>query len=1498
MSMVDQQLLSPDGSCKTFSAEANGYARGEAITAVYVKRLSDALKDGNPIRAIIRATAANHDGRTHGMSLPSSEAQESLIRKAYKKAGIQDSSQTAFFECHGTGTQAGDKIETTAVASVFGESGIHVGSIKASFGHTEGAAGILGVIKAVLSLMHRTIPPQIKCFPPNPAIPFKTGKLIVPTEPTPWPENRLEHVSVNSFGVGGSNAHAILESASSLAASRTLKDPERVVADAELLLLSANSPWSLDVLIQSYKDYVHAGNDVHDLAYTLGRGRKHLSQRAFAIASQGSFENSPLVGQPGRSSSVVMIFTGQGAQWPGMGSELMRSNEVFRSSIRLLDKHLANLQVPWTIEGELSRMGKESRLHTAEISQPLCTAVQVALVDAFSSIGIIPNAVIGHSSGEIAAAYAASALTAQEAITTAVYRGQAATKQTKQGAMAAIGMGREEALAHIADVSNVCIACDNSPRSVTISGDAEQVVIAIAIIRKAKPDTFVRELSVDKAYHSHHMIECSKEYLHLMDGKLVGRPAGLPFYSSVTGDLLEQSVPLDKLYWLRNLQSEVQFYPAVASLLKSQRANGACFLEIGPHSALQGPLAQISSHLSVSMPYTSAMIRNQNSHEALLTAIGKLYTYHVPIDLKSLYPVGLLLPDLPRYPYDHENRQFWYESRLSKENRQRKFPHHDLLGSKLPESTDHEPTWRNILHVDYATAWLRDHRVESNVVFPFAGYVAMAGEAVRQLSGVNEGFRMRHVLVTTALVLTEDKPTEIMTTVRSARLTDTAESKWYEFTISAHNGHQWIKHCTGQAMSHVEAKTKGTNVSFQSFLREVDAKKWFHSLDGAGLGLGPAFQNLVNISTDTTTLRAVGRVIRNPDLKLEKYCIHPAELDSALQLCGISFTNGQPRKLKNWLPIKCDEIVISRNSLDMQVAASSYITSNSFLVGDIRAVADNQTVINISNLRMACLEKSSSPDDSSLTACARHYWAPDIDFVDVTTLLQPSTNLHRSSFFKTLAHCKPSLQILQLGGNHGSQPKEILQSLMLQNGHRLYKKYTFTSSSYIPEQDQLKGFAGLEYSTLNIESNALDQGFECGQYDLVFGSNIINDADNAVESLQNVRKLLRSDGFLIVMGLRSSDIEKNGSKLVEALQQAEFTTPKTLATDDACDALISRPQPRSSRPRLKRITLLYQENAAKTDIIVEALEVLGFEIDRCKVHDRPVSNQDIISVLDLHSPYFSDMNNDSFQTFKSFIRNISGSGIFWITKPSQIGSSDPIYSQVMGIARTIRSELLIDFATCEVDNVNSSVTQILSVFEKFLSRDKGEDITVKPEMEFSIRDGVVRIGRFYPFDLRDEMMDLGENHRDVLDAIVPGRLSSIQWTKQPALGALQPDEVEVEIYATGLNFRDVLVAMKLVEFSERVFGVEAAGIVRRTGSAVQNTRIGDRVAVAARYLMASVISTKEILCVKIPEALGFESAASMLTPFCTVIYSLINVGDLRRGQVGSYRVLAFICANS
>ncbi|XDG06082.1 hypothetical protein ABKA04_005697 [Annulohypoxylon sp. FPYF3050] len=947
--MTLEGVLSPDGSCKSFDASANGYARAEGITAVYVKKLTDAIRDGNPIRAVIRGTAANSDGKKQGMLMPRAEALEALMRKIYTDAGLNPA-ETAFVECHGTGTSVGDPIETSAVGEVFGQSGVYIGSVKPNVGH---------------SLENKTIPPNIKFSTPNPKIPFREKRLTVPTKPTPFPAHKAERVSVNSFGIGGSNAHVILESFPDTELSRGFAHTAR---RPELLTLSANTQNSLKTQIELFQEYVSQHpSAIRDVAYTLALRRERLPHRAYMVMSGDKLlETSSMVKTPGKLSrrKVTMVFTGQGSQWAEMGKGLFITSSEFREDIHLMDDVLRHCAKPprWTLE---------------------------AIFRQLKRLGVIPTAVVGHSSGEIAAAYAAGLISLEFAVKAAYYRGLVSSKSTtRDGSMAAIGLGAKEVARLLPE--GVVVACENSPHSTTISGDRALVEQTVSTIKAVKPDVFARMLKVDMAYHSHHMDPLAKDYLHMLrqEKNPSDSGAGLRrrsiFMSSVTAKVIDNPTDLGPEYWVANLVSPVRFRTAVKNLFEL-RGDSDVLLEIGPHGALAGPLRQICTAGSWQCNYVAAQNRGSDSAVSLLAALGRLFQENVTIDFAPLFSGGRVVPGLPSYAWDRSGQSFWHESRLSTAWRQRKYPHHCVLGVRDPQSPDAEPLWRNILHLDDAP-WLVDHKVSQDIIFPFAGYVATAGEAIRQVAGADPGssYHIRHLVVRTALVLTDSKPVEIVTTLRQKRLTDNDESQWYEFNITSYSGSAWIKHCTGE-VKHVEGPSSSSWTP-EGLPRKLPGKTFYDTMERNGFIYGPEFQTLSDIAASTTEQAAEATMIDKHNHVSQPFSLHPAAIDGCLQLLMIAATRGLCRNFDGLaVPTSIEELIISRGAAEMH--AHAWTKKDDLRLGEVELVAGGHVALKMRGLQLTPLEDDDVATESIDKHAAAHVqWLPDFDFVDHRSL--------------------------------------------------------------------------------------------------------------------------------------------------------------------------------------------------------------------------------------------------------------------------------------------------------------------------------------------------------------------------------------------------------------------------------------------------------------------------------------------------------------------------------
>ncbi|KAF2832649.1 KR domain-containing protein, partial [Ophiobolus disseminans] len=990
--MFAEGILSPEASCKTFDASADGFARAEAITCVYVKLLEDAVRDGNPIRAVIRNTGSNSDGKSVGLMAPNGKAHEALMRKVYEEAELKPV-ETGYVECHGTGTATGDPIETNAVGNVFGEHGVYIGSVKPNIGHSEGSSGISSLIKSVLILEHKIIPPNIKFNRPNPKIPFAEKKLTVPTKPTPWPTDRKERISINSFGIGGANAHLILDAYN----TPSVTDDAAEVEGPQLLLYSANTQASLQRQIENITTYhdAHSTHSTTDLAYTLGLRREHLLHRAFAVVPRRGRGSTPLgspsaaVKAPAASlNKLVMVFSGQGAQWAGMGADLIQRDVAWRDDIRSMDSVLNSLIHPpeWSIEEELLKTPERSLVSRAEIAQPLCTALQIAQVNSLARCGVRPAAVVGHSSGEIAAAYATGALSMAEAITIAYYRGLVTKKQTLRGAMAAIGLSVAEVQEYLQE--GVIVACENSPSSITISGDEDKVSAVVDTIKKDNANVLARLLKVDMAYHSHHMRSLAEEYRELMDAEIVEKgwekqmPL-LPMFSTVHGGIINTSKQLGPTYWTNNLLMPVKFHTAIETI--QETLSSTLFVEIGPHATLAGPLRQICAGVGRPCIYISTMVRGASSQESFLSAIGQLYQQSVPLNLESIIPHGKVLHDMPTYAWDHSG-SYWHESRVSKDWRFRTYPNHVLLGVKIPESTSMAPVFRNVLNLEHVP-WLADHKVRSDIVFPFAGYCCMAGEAVRQIMGMDQGYALRHVRALSALVLAENKSVEIVTTLRRQQLTDSTDSEWFEFTITHYAGAAWVTNCRGQVRALMRA-TEAPVKAPVALPRKVKAARLYDALSRSGIVYGPEFRNLEDISASPTDKIAVSSVRPRDDHHTAPFLFHPATMDSCFQLFIAAIARGAGRNLnRTAVPTCIEEIEVHHTADDM--------TCRAWCLDDERDIGIDCTSNGTCLLRVRGMELTGLGDEEEKpfmlgageldhNAAARLEWLPDFDFADVS----------------------------------------------------------------------------------------------------------------------------------------------------------------------------------------------------------------------------------------------------------------------------------------------------------------------------------------------------------------------------------------------------------------------------------------------------------------------------------------------------------------------------------
>ena len=663
------RVMAPDGRCKTFDADADGYVRGEGAGVVVLKPLSRALADQDPIYAVIRGSATNSDGRTNGLIAPSGRAQQGVLTEAFRRAGLP-AGAVQYIEAHGTGTSIGDAIEANALGAVLAEgrpqgSRCLVGSVKTNIGHLEAAAGIAGLIKVALSLQHRAIPASLNYTAPNPHIAFESLPLEVVQKLTPWPAGSRAVAGVSSFGFGGTNAHVVLTEAPQVRGGHT---DDGGTPGAQILALSARSPEALTALVGDYEMALFSGDllggaALTDLCYTAGARRGHHDYRLAVVGDtpaamfeslsayrQGESRPGLSVGHcaPSRPGpGVTFVFSGQGSQWPGMALKLQAQEPVFAEALAACDTALFPHMGHSILKELAAQDGPEERCKLSDIGilQPTIFAIQVALAALWRSWGIEPVAVVGHSLGEVAAAHVAGALDLDDAARVICARARMLRGVRGRGAMMVTETTMAEADALIAGHErDVAIAASNSYRSTVLAGDRK--VLEKLMAKLVDRDRFCRWIEVDVASHSPQMHALSSGLRGSLV-KLKPKAPAVPMYSTVTGELVGDTL-LDADYWVANLCSPVRFSPALRRLLGTGHST---FVELSPHPILLTGAREDAEHLHRGATLLPSMRRDDDGRGTMLGSLGTLYTLRHQVAWEQIYAPGSRCVPAPKYPW-------------------------------------------------------------------------------------------------------------------------------------------------------------------------------------------------------------------------------------------------------------------------------------------------------------------------------------------------------------------------------------------------------------------------------------------------------------------------------------------------------------------------------------------------------------------------------------------------------------------------------------------------------------------------------------------------------------------------------------------------------------------------------------------------------------------------------------------------------------------------------
>ncbi|KAK8115727.1 polyketide synthase [Apiospora sp. TS-2023a] len=1508
-------ILSPTSRCHTFDASADGYGRAEGAGALYLKRLSDAIRDGDPIRGVIRGSAVNTNGKVPGMGIthPDKHGQERVIRSVYERAGL-DPSRTAYVEAHGTGTPVGDPIETQGIAKAMNDSRdspLVVGAIKANIGHSEAASGIFAVMKAALMTEGAIIPGVAGLETVNPEIDEKGWNITIPKETMPWPANNavVRRAGVSSFGYGGTNGHVVIESVHSLHPLYHHGQPRATSAYSYskasqnrpyLLALSAHDKTTLERNIDAYARVVSEYH-VPDLAYTLLSRRSRFPVRGFTVTSgsgdsiaQDFTPSSFTMGNAQKTApSLCFVFTGQGAQWPRLGATAMAAFPYSLDVIQSLDRILHSpaldkqLQPTWRLEEALNGDPESGiDINDASIAQPVCTAVQIAIVDLLSTWNIVPAVTVGHSSGEIAAAYAAGRVSAPEAIIAAFLRGYAVKHHAPVGSMLAVGMGNQEVSARLPSDNSVVVACHNSPDSTTLSGTPA----AISALAKQLQEEglFARELATGKAYHSPHMEPVATVYEKLLDtalsrlaeSDLEWRCPLVQWFSSVTGqeDIGDTVSPS---YWSQNLRQRVLFEEAVTAV-SSQLEDVRVMVEIGPHSALAGPLKQIfkSQGMSEQFKYIPTLIRGKDGARNLVETAGSLFVLDYPIDAEEVNaPLGAdkkprLLVDLPPYQWNYE-KTFWSEPRLSHEQRHFTHARHDLLGRSMYGLSDQSLSWSNRLrHRDIP--WLRDHRLGGESIFPAAGHLSMAAEGLRQVCDVREipveSVTFRDVKISTALAIPESDD-GIETQLRLTRV----DQDWWRFSVQSLSEGQWTVHCEGSVTANLrgqEALREETHPVEESKLtRLASGKSWYDAFHRVGFEYTNSFQPLDDIRTDGTSQKAAATVRVGTESGLmrgeSRYLLHPLTIDGCLQLIIISINSGLYNSMKHGVvPVKIDELTISpqhgedaSSGTGHGVAWTDHIDGRHFNTHSKLIMGDGTVALDVRNLVCVSYEAAVPQDSNNEPGARRPYaetvWRPDID-----TLFTLPAALHKTEedsipyILECMHHKSPLGQVLFTGQSDNSLSDAASRQLSPEVKLRISDMIDMPSSKQEPEK--------VEVDDVVVFSHG----------HLTYGQGLF---DNAAEAM--------SQGCRAIMTVPES---ADRDTLDEYLRRAGFTASQLCVPVQGGVVATCRylGAPEINGVAKAKAVEIFTYPGTSTALSVPGLEQRGLVVDGTEIHHfaqrSSEKNEGSLFVIDdTQGKMLDNIDGETFDCLKTLLT--SGVPTLWLTSGVNEGISTTA-GMAQGLLRAIRSEvtssriLLMDVDVDEgIDSITNAVADRL---DHIRTKDSGD------EVELWLRNGTLHIPRVLPSEeLNAEFnADSASPQASVLDA---DQLLPLRGTFEDGELVFQADEHDLPpLAADEIQIRVDTSLIEAADLRVHPSGPRlVTGTVTAAGPGLDRDVIGRNVVTFTQDPFVTTVRAALSHCAlyEVREHHGAALAAAVQA-LASAVHTVVNTGSVKAGE--------------
>ena len=1026
-------FLNPDQYCKAFDASANGYVRGEGVGVVILKPLKKALADGDAIYAWVRGTAVNQDGYLpEGFTVPNVLSQIAMLQTVYSEAGV-DPLTVDYIEAHGTGTSVGDPIESLALGAVLGRDRAEgqrclIGSVKTNIGHLEGAAGIAGFIKGALTAQRGIAPPNLHFHEPNPEIDWDNLRLEVPTQPIPLA--KTDHpwlVGVNSFGAGGTNAHAVLQEPDNNHHSRSRETSVRTRTSSAttgetLYLLSAAKRDSLQTLALRHADFLElTEHRLDDLAYSAFTRRSHYAHllavvgqtsqevadklRKFADGQVDSTALATTINHK-RRPKLAFVFSGQGGQWARMGLQLMERESVFRKWMETIELLFLRLS-GWSLIAELRKADGESKVNDTVVVQPAVMAIQIALVKLYDHYGIRPAGIVGHSIGEVAAAFAAGALTLKQAVHVIYHRSQAQNQASGKGGMLAVGLSLEEARKLIEGFEgHVSIGAVNGPEMLTLSGDSEPLQLIAHLLETR--GVFHRPVKVQVAYHSHHM-EPIKAIMLKSLAQVKGVKTTTQLYSTVTGKRADGK-HLNADYWFQNARQPVLFTDALNSMISE---GFDTFVEIGPHPVLVSGAEALIQKRGADAVIAPSMTRKEPEFVVFLQSLARLAARGLEPSTALMFGPDRRYIRLPKYPWQHTRH--WFESSSAAEARIGRFEHPFLKRPTQLVTEEGLAVWEATLDVQ-KFPYLRDHQVDGEVVFPATGHLELAW-AVASEQFRREPFFLENLQFDSPLILPSNSRHPLKT--RLEIVSGEGDYRICSRPDEESGETPWTTHSSGRInTSHdrFEPSTVLLDDLQQSFrdVEEVSVESFYETIRQSGLDYGEKFRCIQELRHRDHELLAKVRLSDELLHESRRNTIHPALLDSCLHAVFADVhRHGDPNRV--YLPHRIARVRFYRQPTQT-VWAHLRVTRNDdqLLCWDM-LIFDETGQLVAEVLGMVCkrlVGAGSRQTDSLYEGCCEYRWMP--------ALREPAT--HGRNFDFTTA-------VLIVSDRQGTNEKKLVAEL-------------------------------------------------------------------------------------------------------------------------------------------------------------------------------------------------------------------------------------------------------------------------------------------------------------------------------------------------------------------------------------------------------------------------------------------------------------------------------------